>query len=373
MAPSSGLDHFTLEDTRVTRRYFAKFAQITRHLSRVAAIMQSDGVFDKTEIDVIARYLLGVQLTFRALGYRYLFAGRASRAGQITLDRIESGFPVFSEIMSLANDAAQAERHLTEIASEEALKDQMIQSIIGDLELPSQLQFALSQRRYYEELQRGALFWARNDPQAIWRGDTEPGRRRYLVHWASYDSQINLPQIYLMEVEDSGRRSLPKDDRRWPAVQSHLMAQAVAGLKLLTIARGFDQDFDDLHPKRLRRLHVGPMYSSAFTQQRGPLRDVLSAARAPEGEDWALAWTDEDLRSDRVNEERSGWFGSVEREVFLLDPFAAGGRDSGASRTERSIILPQQPYQALAELRPAGFSTVSKYVVTPKGRVMKAR
>ena len=54
-----------------------------------------------------------------------------------------------------------------------------------------------------------------------------PGdRRRFLLHWAVYDSQVNLPVIYLMELEDSGQPALPKDQRRWPEVQAHLMAQS---------------------------------------------------------------------------------------------------------------------------------------------------
>jgi hypothetical protein len=102
---------------------------------------------------------------------------------------------------------------------------------------------------------------------------------------------VNLPTIYLMEVEDTGRHALAKDQGRWPEVQAHLMGQALGALKLVTIAKAFDQDFDDLHPKHLRRIHVGPMYSSAYTQQTGPLREVLAEAKAPEGQDWALAWT----------------------------------------------------------------------------------
>lgn len=63
-----------------------------------------------------------------------------------------------------------------------------------------------------------------------------------------------------MELEDSGKVALPKDQRRWPEVRTHLMAQALGGLQLMTIAKGVDEDFDDLHPKRLRRFQVGPMY-----------------------------------------------------------------------------------------------------------------
>ncbi|MFQ6546537.1 hypothetical protein AADZ90_001165 [Aestuariibius sp. 2305UL40-4] len=362
-----------LHDTRITRRYFRKFEAITGHLARVAALMEAEGHLARQDVDVLARYLVGLTWTFRALRWKYMFAGRYAQAGQLDFDRSGSGFPIFSELLEMASDAAQANRHLAQGRSTEALKDEMLRVILGDLQIPTSLQYAMGQRLYYEEMATGELFWARNDPVALWQGNTGQ-RRRFLLHWAVYDSQVNLPTIYLMDVEDSGRTALPKDDRRWPAVQAHLIAQALAHLKLVTIARGFDRDFDDLHPKRLRRFHVGPMYSHAFTSQTGPLKEVMAAARAPEGEDWALVWTEENLVSERVEQEKAGWFGSVDREIFALDLFAQQGVvDLGATTLERSIILPQRVYQALAETRPPGFSSVRKFVVGAGGRVVSYR
>ena len=365
-------DHFILEDTHVTRRYFSKFEKITRYLTKVAATMQAEGRIEKRDIDVMARYLVGLNLTFRALAHKYHFSGRFAHAGQLTFDRIESGFPIYQELLEMANDALQSQRHLDTMPSEAQLKDQMVRTIVGDQEIPTKLQYALSQRLYYEELQKGDLFWARNDPQIEWiKNDGQ--RRHFQVHWAVYDSQINLPTIYIMDVTDSGRTGLPKDERRWPEVQAHLMAQSLAHLKLLTIAKGFDEDFDDLHPTALRRFHIGPMYSNAFTRQSGPLREVLEAARAPVGEDWALVWTEETLLSDRVENVKSGWFGSVERQIFALDPFSAHGADSGATNIERALIMPERPFQALAERNPPGFRDVRKFVVNDHGRVMSQR
>lgn len=363
------LDHFELEDTRVTRRYFDKFEKITGYLGKVAAVMDAEGRFSRHEIAAIGRYLVGLNLTFRALAYKYHFSGRFAHAGKLTFDRVESGFPVCHELMEMATDALQARRHLETMPTEEALKDQMVRAITGEHEIPTKLQFALSQRLYYQELAQGALFWARNDPDAVWLGNDRT-RRRFLLHWAVYDSVNNLPTIYLMEVEDSARIGLPKDERRWPEVQAHLMAQSLGELKLLTIAKGFDEDFDDLHPKRFRRIHIGPMYSHAFTRQNGPIRDVLEAAKAPPGEDWAMVWTEEELLSEKVDKVKSGWFGTVEREIFALDPFAGRGIDTGASRTERTLVMPQRPFQALAEQAPPGFADVRKFVVSPTGRVM---
>ncbi|MEQ9261353.1 MAG: hypothetical protein RIG84_19875 [Roseovarius sp.] len=365
-------DTVGLTDLFASRRYFAKFERITTHLNRVAAVMQVEGKLSKEEVEVLAEYVRGIAYTFRALSMKYLLVGRDTGRffGSLAMDVEESGFPVFNELLVMANDAQQAARHVQNMPSPEALKRQMVEQIIGERTIPTKLQFALSQRLYYEELMRGHLFWAQNDPEITWlEGLGE--RRRYLMHWAVYDSVVNLPTVYLMEVEDTGRTPLPRDERRWPEAQAHLMGQASGGLKLLTIAKGFDEGFDDLHPKRLRRLHLGPMYSHAFTRQSGPMREVLEEARAPEGQDWALAWTDEVLESERVREERSGWFGTVEREVFALDPFSGRGAETGATRTERAVILPERPYQVLAEKAPPGFKGVTKYVVSPGGRVLQ--
>ncbi len=367
-------DHAGLSETYAARRYFRKFQAITGHLGRVAGVMERERHLSKADVRVLSGYVRALARTFQALSVKYLMTGRDTGVffGSLAIDRVESGFPVFRELLTMANDAQQAERHAGGATVQE-LKDEMIRQIVGELTIPTKLQFACAQRIYYDMLKEGGLFWAQNDPQAVWNGQVAPERRSYLLHWAVYDSQVNLPTVYLMEVEDTGREGLPVDTRRWPEAQAHLMAQSVAGLKLLTIAQGFDRDFDDLHPKRLRRFHIGPMYSSAFTRQSGPLHGVLEEARAPEGQDWALVWTVETLESERVIEERSGWFGKVDREVFALDPFAGRGAETGATKTERAIIMPARPYQVLAEKNPAGFREVRKFVVSGTGQVVSYR
>lgn len=368
-------DHAALSDTFAARRYFGKFEHITGHLPRVAAVMERERRLDRMDVTVVADYVRAIAASFRALSLKYLMTGREGGVlhGALAIDRVESGFPVFRELMTMANDAQQAQRHLAGMRTPAQLKEAMLHRILREQALPTKLQFAMSQRLYYEALAAGGLFWAQNDPQAVWRGDLDEGRRRYTLHWAVYDSQINLPTLYLMDVEDTGREGLPVDQDRWPGVQAHLMAQSVAGLKLLTIAQGFDRDFDDVHPKRLRRIRIGPMYSSAFTLQTGPLREVLEEARAPAGRDWALAWTVEELLSERVEWERAGWFSKVEREIFALDPFADRGAETGATRTERAIILPARPFQILAEKNPPGFREVRKFVVSDTGQVVSYR
>jgi hypothetical protein len=368
-------DHAELYDTAIARRYFDTFDSITGHLARVAAELETEGALTRIEARVIGAYVQRLNLTFRSLSYKYLMTGRIDGPlpGKLTFDRHESGFPVAQELMVMANDAQQADKHLAQLPPETEIKDAMIRQIVGDLTIPTRLQFTLSQRLYYESLRGGMQFWARNDADVQWLAETA-GRRSWLVHWAVYDTQTNLPVVYLLNLEDSGKTPLPRDTSRWPQVQAHLMAQSLNGLKLVTIAKGFDTDFDDLHPKRLRRIHLGPMYSSSFTLQSGPISDVLAAARPEPGQDWALVWTIEDLLAEREETVKTGWFSSAERQIFASGPFGGTSlADIGATRIERMLIMPERPYQALAEKRPAGFADIRKFVVGAGGRVIAQR
>jgi hypothetical protein len=148
------------------------------------------------------------------------------------------------------------------------------------------------------------------------------------------------------------------------------MAQAVSGLKLLTFAKGFDEDFDTLHPKLLRRFFLGPMYSHNFTEQRGPIRDVLAEADGEEGLDWALAWTVESLLSEKTVKEKTGIFKKAERQVYKLDTFGVGGLSTGATDTQRSLILPHRAYQILEEKRANDFRGTRKYVVGKNKKIL---
>lgn len=367
-------DHAELYDPEILRRYFAKFERITGHLVRVASEIEDEGRLTRTEARVLGRYLAALTATFRTLSLKYLMTGRAEGAPRLTFDRHESGFPVAQELMVMAVDAAQAGKHLAGMASEAELKDRMIRQIVRDLSVPTALQFALSQRLYYEALAQGGLFLPRNDPDAQWiedrKGPDGSNRRHFLLHWAVYDTQVNLPVVYLMNVEDGGRKPLPNDDRRWPLVGQGIMAQSLAGLKLLTIAQGFDKDFEALYPKRLRRITLGPMHSRDFTLQSGPISAVLANAAAPETEDWALVWTVEDLVSDREEEVKEGWFSTATRQIWKLDPLA--GAETGTTRTERMVILPERPFQAMADLNAPGLRDIRKFVVGEGGRIMPA-
>lgn len=364
-------EHRVLDSARAARRYFAKFDGIISHLSAVAKLSVEERQLGKTEGDILGQYLGDLSSSFTALSYKYLMTNRSASSGRISIDKTESGFPIFSEIIQLAADASQAKKHLKSLPDQERLKKDMVSQILTDQSVPTALQYALAQRIYYETLDRQPLFLSQNHPQAVWVGkDLKQRKRRYIIHWAVYDSKTNIPVVYLMEVDDTGSRALPNDERRWPRVQDALMAQAVSELKLLTIAKGFDTDFKSLHPKRLRRFHLGPMHSHAFTEQHGPIRNVLAQAAGKPGLDWALAWTVETLQSERQEWVKTGVFNAAWRQVFKLDAYGIDGKTDGYTDINRALILPHRAYQVLEENHANSFSDIRKYVVGQNNTIL---
>lgn len=366
-------DHKVLEGALATRRYFAKFERIIGHLKQVTKLNHKENQITTAEAKILLTYLLGLSYTFTALSYKFLMANRVGDNSNtlLSIDKSDSGFPIYEEILHMAADASQADKHLSSLPSQKRLKQDMINHILTEHTAPSKLQYALSQRIYYEYLKKVDLFLPGNDPQGIWiSGKRSREQRGYLIHWAKYDSQTNVPAIYMMELEDTGRKALPRDEKRWPRVQSHLMAQSMSSLKLLTIARGFDRDFDDLHPKFLRRFNIGPMYSDNFTEQHGPLRDVLAEANSEPGLDWALAWTVESLVSESTTTEKTGMFSTATREMYRIDTLDAQAAQDGATDVSRSLILPHRAFQILEEKNPAGLRDVRKYVVGKNAKIL---
>jgi hypothetical protein len=353
------------------RRYFRKFERIIGHLAQVAGLALDERQIAPMEAEILGQYLSDLNNSFRALTYKYLMTNRSPRSGKMTIDKTDSGFPVFSEIIQLATDATQAKKHLKSLPEQEKLKKDMISHILTDQSAPTDLQYAMAQRIYYETLDKENLFLSQNHPQAVWVGkDLKKRRRRYLIHWAVYDSKTNVPAVYLLEVDDTASRALPNDERRWPRVQDALMAQAVSELKLLTIAKGLDADFHNLHPKRLRRFHLGPMHSHAFTEQHGPIRDVLSEAAGQPGLDWALAWTVETLISERQEWVKTGVFKQSWRQIFKIDQMGLDAKMDGATDITRALILPHRAYQVMEEKHARHFDGVRKYVVGRNDKIL---
>ena len=371
--PASGLE---ISDSPTCRGYFGKFSEIMRHIQGLAAEMSLDGSskgMAELEAEIVEGYLRQLSNTLTALSIKYLMTGLVGgrRPGPLAIDHIDSGFPLFQEVIQMASDAGEVTSQLAVLPKRDALKEDMVEHLLHRRSLPRDLQLAMSRRVYCEMLAEVPLFLAQNPAQLLPLGTRDPQTRGHICHWAVYDTQRNLPNVYLMQLEDSGERTLTQDQRRWPLVAEHLLAQSLSSLKLLTIARGFDKDFPDLHPQVLKRLHLGPMYANKLTRHSDIVQDILAESDDEPGQDWVLCWTVETLRAKGAEKTSTGLFSSVRTELYDIDPQAPEEVEAGASAIERCMILPYRPYQRLVERDLPQLRRVRKYVVGPDGEILR--
>ncbi len=365
-------DHFELDEAEASRRYFQKFDGILRHLFNLIESEAEQKKIRQHEVEIFRKYLGNIVNTFTALSYKYLMTEQLSDAygRNLEMDRVNSGFPVYSEILKMANDAMQVSNYLSSLPKRTAIMEDMIREILSENKEPVNLQYAMAQRTYYEILAEEKMFWAQNHPCLTWAMSRDYQRNSFVVDWAIYDSQTNLPVIYTMEIEVSGSEPFMKDQEDWPRLQSYLLAQSMSSLKLLTIGQGIDKDFENVHPMSLRRFTLGPMHSRHFTKQNVVIDSILEDTKAPVGEDWIFGWTIETLLTKNSKVERTGIFRRQEIQLFDIDSMDTEMVELGATSIERSIVTPLSVYQTIRERNPVSLRDFRKYAVNPNGGLL---
>ena len=290
---------------------------------------------------------------------------------KFNISRAESGFPMFQHVLELENDKRQAEQRLANIPQANELREEMADFILRHKEFPDALQRSMAERLYLEEVRNGSVFGPFMLAQTA-KVSVNPNTMRptYLVHWASFDGSANLPLIYMATVEDSSEAMvgqfvdvegarlnekvdipLPVDGLLNPELAHEFDAftekNSAYTLSPATIANNIDKDFETLHPKQLRRVVLGPFYSSGVTENNSTVTEVLSKVRKPENA-WLLTWTIQEVYSKAEKPGRKGlWSSEKDRQEFYINTDDLEAARQGVSSYEKHALIPHEAYQAL--------------------------
>jgi len=291
-------------------------------------------------------------------------------AKSFRISRAESGFPVFQNVLELENDRMTAKARLSEIPAPDALREEMADFILRHKAFPRDLQQSMAERLYLEHVQEGHVFSPLVLPETI-KVSVNPKTMRpfYLVHWGAFDGVSNLPLVYTAMIEDSSpdivKMLVTEDGKLDTSVEIPLPVGGLLNPKLArefdafaernsayslspsTIATNMDRDFDDLHPKQLRRIVLGPFYSAGITEHNKRVNDVLEKVANPANA-WLLTWTIQDIYSKSEKPARKGiWSSEPAREEFHIETDDLDAARMGVSAYEKHALIPHEAYQAL--------------------------
>lgn len=313
---------------------------------------------------IVAEYIARLERSFSC------WENRLGFMDSFRISRAESGFPVFQNVLELENDGRQASKRLAAIPEASELRAEMADFILRHKTFPQALQRSMAERLYLEDVDDGAVFGPFMLAQTA-KVSVNPKTFRpyYLVHWASFDGSANLPLIYMATVEDSSepmvRQLVGEDGKLGGEVEIPLPVDGLLNPELAhrfddfteknsaytlspaTIASNLDKDFETLHPKQLRRVVLGPFYSTGITEHNSAVTEVLSKVRKPENA-WLLTWTIQEIYSKGERPGRKGlWSSEKATQEFHINTDDLEAARQGVSSYEKHALIPHEAYQAL--------------------------
>lgn len=352
------------EETGVAARYFASIRAALDGLDIFLSDQNSPMYRHDLMAGVISEYLQRLENSFACWQNRLAFAAT------FKVSRAESGFPVFQNVLELENDRNGAKDRLAALPDAAHMRDDMADFILRHKEFPAVLQKSMAERVYLEQVQKGELFSPYILPRTI-KVSVNPKTMRpfYVVHWATFDGSANLPLVYSATIEDSSedlvQTLVTKDGKLDNSIPIPLPVDGLLNPKLarqfddfceknsvytlspVTIATNMDKDFDELHPKQLRRIVLGPFYTAGVTEQNDTVNEILSKVRKPENA-WLLTWTIQDVFSKSEQPAKKGlWSSQPAREEFHIETDDLEAARQGVSSYEKHALIPHEAYQAL--------------------------
>ena len=327
----------------VRRVYFQTLERIT------AGLLQAS---DPVLVDLAAR----LDALFALMDKRDA-GGLAAR-----VDRNDSGLPILADVIALARDV---EARKEPVQSSMMLRDKLLDQMMEQRRVPRPLQLQQVGRAIYEEAVRAALpiFW----PEGRSLNPRDDGRLKQLS-WDHWDGGTNRPVFTQAWLEYRQPRAFPFSE-----MQALARKFSGTGFTPLAAAIEFDDAFDDIALKRLKRWTLGPFYSPIFMDLPPAFEPLF--ANLPVEDAWMFVWHVDEVMSVGTKATKS-WFlaPTVYRETYAVDTTEPLAIERGASASRGHALLPHRVHQTLVATK-GGIDTLMRgmriHSLSPDGKLFE--
>lgn len=297
------------------------------------------------EAEVTKGFLEKLLFTVRALRLKFLY----SPVHNLEVDMSNSGFPNRDVIASLENDLRLRDDRLQKLQPESLLKMRILDCLIQKGEEPSDLLWQLADRAYFDIIEEEKLFFPFTPGELIKRKKSKDAGdvRSYTYSWACYDFSTSRPYFHIMSFDqDSYLEPLEKDDASLLQFLHVIKAEGRRAPNISVLATAIDSAINWLHPKSIKRVCLGPLYSPLLIGNRTCFTDEIEAAACSllascgkRPQDFFLFFTHEMVFSER-QVERGSFFGKRVREIYHIPTDDPAAFSNGASSVFRSVLMP---------------------------------
>jgi hypothetical protein len=363
---SSPFDLVHLEGKDEYTKYISKTLFAFNMLANLYKLKTQRDDEANEESKIVLYYLNKLLHTFEALRMKYLF----NPDGKLKIDKSDSGFVNFSEINAMQTDLEFSDQTLESIGDPNVIRDNMLTFMLRFKEEPKEYLEKMGKYVYTSMLLDDHLFFFYN-PGELVRGESNDTVRKYSYHWACYDRNTNMPYIYLLDFEqDIDAEPIDSETTShsfFDVIKSEGSRAPAAGI----VAMAIDQRLEDIHPKMLKRICIGPIYSNSFSEGiNDELQKMLE--QGDEGEQFTFHIVEQFVFSQGQQVVSDGGIlssileGKRIREKFYIpkpksvDEYSSFNEleEQKASMIRKNVIMPYKLHQHLSSFYD-GFKIIS--------------
>ena len=221
-------------------------------LKELIVAVQANQLLNQQEVLLFKQYSDLLLYSIEAMRVKYMYDDEEN----MKVDLTESGFPNYLEFRYLFNDLALREDYLGKLTDTEILKEEFLDTLMRKKEPISKRKlFQAASIVYYTSAKKEYIFNRFVQGKIISAPEGSPAQ--YLVSWSFYDVSHNRPFICYMYFNYDGKD--PLNERH--EIYNALKAVADREMSLDTMAYGIDKRLENVFPKLLKRVDLGPIHN----------------------------------------------------------------------------------------------------------------
>lgn len=322
---------------------------------------QQSGVQQNIEAVIVSEFLNKIMFTVQALRIKYEY----NPNHELKIDLTDSGLPGILEIQSLPTDLLMKNERLIDLPTTKSLKQSILDYIFKYKRDPEELLWRMSERVYFEMIDERKLLLPFT-PGTL-KMMHENGRyRHYIFSWCCYDFKTNMPYIHIM-VFDQDIESAPLENRdlNYRQFIDVVKSEGSRAPGVAVIATGIDMNLDDIHPKVIKRICIGPICTAEYSKNPEDLCELLKSNRR-NGDDFIALFKDEIVFSSEQKISKGFFSHGKVREIFHIPETDQECYENKASQIHHYMLI---PHTVLQHLRLGRYNKYEKIPYTMEGGV----
>lgn len=221
-------------------------------LKELIVSVQKENLCTPKELVFFKQYCDLLMYSIEAMRVKYMYDDEDN----MKVDLTDSGFPNYLEFRYLFNDLSLRDNYIAKLKDVSELQEEFLNQLLHKKQPVSKHKlFQAASIVYYTSVEQKYIFNRFVQGKII--DAPEAASAQYMTSWSFYDVSHNRPFICFMYFDYDGRNiESYKND-----IYEVLKNTADRDMDLDTMAYGIDRKLQDVRPKHIKRIDLGPFHN----------------------------------------------------------------------------------------------------------------